>query len=105
MNIGVIRESRACDRRVALTPSVVRYLAENGLTVWAEAGAGAGALFSDDEYTNAGARIAFSREEVIRRSDLLVKISVPTADELGVCRPGTVLMAFYHMAVADRAVF
>lgn len=105
MNIGVIRESRACDRRVALTPSVVRYLAEKGASVWVESGAGAGALFSDDEYADAGAQIAFSHEEVIRRADLLVKISVPTLEELSLCRPGMVLMAFYHMAVADWAVF
>jgi alanine dehydrogenase len=105
MNIGVIRESRACDRRVALAPPVVRCLTENGLSAWVESGAGTGALFSDDEYTNAGAQIAFSRDEVIRRSDLLVKISVPTIEELGLCRPGMVLMAFYHMAVADGAVF
>jgi alanine dehydrogenase len=105
MNIGVIRESRAGDHRVALTPPVVRHLTERGLVVWVEAGAGKGAMFSDDEYAGAGAQVAFSGAEVIRRSDLVAKISVPTLEELGYCRPGMVLMAFYHMAVADRPVF
>ncbi len=105
MNIGVVRESRACDQRVALTPPVVRHLTQGGLRVWVESGAGTGAMFSDGEYAGAGALIAFSHAEVIRRSDLLVKISVPTPDELDLCRPGMTVMAFYHMAVADRSVF
>ncbi|MCC6862586.1 MAG: alanine dehydrogenase [Bryobacterales bacterium] len=105
MNIGVIRESGASDRRVALTPPVVRHLTERGHTVWVESGAGAGAMFSDDEYTGAGGLIAFSHAEVIRRSELVAKISVPTLQELELCAPGMVLLAFYHMAVADRAVF
>jgi len=77
MNIGVIRERNAFDRRVALTPPVVRRLAGAGHTVWVETGAGDGAMFR-------------------------VKIARPSADEIRLCRPGTALMAFYHMAVADK---
>ena len=104
MNIGVIRERGLYDRRVCLTPPVVRRLAEAGHTVWVETGAGEGAMYSDDEYIRAGAQIAYSPAEVIQRADLLPKISRPTAEELGLARPNMTLMAFYHMAVADRAL-
>ena len=105
MNIGVIRERGAFDRRVALTPAVVRRLAEAGHTVWVERGAGDGALFQDPEYIRAGAHIAYSPADVIQRAELLAKISKPTAEEVSLCPPGMALMAFFHMAVAERAIY
>jgi len=104
MDIGVIRERGAFDRRVALTPPVVRRLAGAGHRVWVETGAGDCAMFRDPEYIRAGAEIAYSPAEVIQRSELVAKISRPTPDELALCRPGTAVMAFYHLAVADRAL-
>jgi len=101
MNFAVIRETTACDRRVALTPPVVRRLVESGHTVWVETGAGDGAMYPDPEYGRAGARIAYSPAEAIQRADVLAKISRPSLDELRLCRPGMVIMAFFHMAVAD----
>ena len=103
MNIGIVRERGAFDRRVALTPPVVRRLAGAGHTIWVESGAGDGAMYKDTDYLRAGAQIAYSPEEVIGRAELLAKIGRPTVTELGRCVPGTALMAFYHMAVADRA--
>ncbi len=102
MNIGVVRERNPFDRRVALTPPVARRLAEAGHTVWVESSAGDGAMFPDTAYMRAGAHIAYSPAEVIGRADLVAKVSRPTPDEIRFCRPGTALMAFYHMAVADR---
>ncbi|MFB3778903.1 MAG: alanine dehydrogenase [Bryobacteraceae bacterium] len=102
MNIGVIRETGEFERRVALTPSVARQLAAHGNTVWVEKGAGEQAMFPDDEYIRAGAHIAYSLDEVTRRSELVVKISVPTVEELGHFPKGVALAAFYHMAVKAR---
>lgn len=104
MNIGVIRERGAFDRRVAITPAIVRRLAASGHALWVESGAGDGAMFPDNDYIRAGARIAYSPAEVIQRADLLPKIGRPTAEELGFCRPHSVVAAFYHMPVADRAL-
>ncbi len=104
MNIGVLRERGPFDRRVALTPAVVRRLAASRHTIWVETGAGDGAMFSDDDYIRAGAKIAYSTAEVIQRVELLPKIGRPTVDELSLCPPNLALMAFYHMAVADRAL-
>jgi alanine dehydrogenase len=102
LNIGVIRERGAFDRRVALTPPVVRRLTGAGHTVWVETGAGQGAMFDDTEYLRAGGQIAYSPAEVLQRAELAVKIARPTADEIRLCRPATALMAFYHMAVASK---
>jgi alanine dehydrogenase len=104
VNVGVISERGQFDRRVALTPAVVRRLAGAHHTVWVEKGAGEGAMFRDDDYIRAGAHIAYSPEEVIQRVELLAKIGRPTAEELACCRPEMTLLAFYHMPVADRAV-
>jgi alanine dehydrogenase len=104
VNVGVIAERGQFDRRVALTPAVVRRLVAAHALVWVERGAGEGAMFTDDEYIRAGAEIVYSPEEVIQRSALLVKIGRPTADELNCCGGGMTVMAFYHMPVAERAV-
>ncbi len=103
MNIGIIRERGAFDRRVALTPPVVRRLCSAGHAVWVETGAGDGAMYSDTEYLRAGAQIAYSPEEAIGRAELLAKIGAAHGAELNWCSPGMALLAFYHMAVADRA--
>ncbi len=104
MDIGAIRERGAFDRRVGLTPPVVRRLTGAGHTVWIETGAGDGAMYRDTDYIRAGAHIAYSPEEVLQRAELVAKIARPTAEELALARPGMALMAFYHMAVADRAL-
>lgn len=104
MNIGVLRERGAFDRRVALTPAIVRRLTASRHTVWVESGAGDGAMFPDNDYIRAGARIAYSPAEVIQRVEFLPKIGRPTQEELSLCRPEMTVMAFYHMAVADKAL-
>src|ERR1039457_4686245 len=102
MTIGVVRERGPFDRRVALTPPVVRRLAGGGHTVWVESCAGDGAMFPDTAYMRAGAQIAYSPAEVIGRADLVTKVSRPPPEEIRYCWPDTAVMAFYHMAVADR---
>jgi len=102
MNIGVIKERGPFDRRVALTPPVVRRLTGAGHAVWVETGAGDGAMFGDTEYIRAGGKIAYSPAEVLQRSELALKVARPTVEEIRLCRPGAALMAFYHMAVAHK---
>jgi alanine dehydrogenase len=104
MNIALIGEGRPFDRRVALTPPVVRHLVEAGHAVWVESGAGEGAWFQDAEYARTGARVVYSPEDALHRSELVVRISTPVLTELRQCPHGMILMAFYHLAVADRAL-
>ena len=102
MDIGVVLETQPFERRVALTPPVTRKLVDSGNTVWVEKGAGERAMFRDDEYIAAGARIAYSQAEVIHRSQLAPKVAVPTPDEAALFQHGSTVMAFYHLAVRSR---
>jgi alanine dehydrogenase len=61
-------------------------------------------MFRDEDFIRAGAQIAYSPPEVIHRSRLLVRISRPTVEQLEYCEPDSAVMAFYHLAVADRAI-
>lgn len=105
MNVGVLGEKDRHDHRVALTPQVARQLAARGHAIWVEAGAGERAMFRDDEYIAAGADIAYSAADVIRRSELVVKIAGPTPEEIAACAKGTALLAFYHMTAAEAQMF
>ena len=104
MNLAIIRERAPFDRRVALTPPVVRRLSGAGHTVWVETLAGEGAMYSDADYLRAGAQIAYTPEEAIGRAELLAKITRPTDAELAWCAPHTAVLAFYHMPVAARGL-
>ncbi|MDD5544314.1 MAG: alanine dehydrogenase [Acidobacteriia bacterium] len=105
MNIGFLKEPVHKEHRTALIPSNVRALVEEGHSVYFEQGAGEGSHFKDEEYLNAGARIAFSHEEVLTRSELLLKVSAPNEDELQVIRRDKTIMAFFHLAVAEKPLF
>ena len=73
MNIGILKEIAPSERRVALTPGGVQTLVGLGAVVYVERKAGALSFFTDDEYINAGAIIVYSPEEVINRSDIVLK--------------------------------
>ncbi|AKS31773.1 Re/Si-specific NAD(P)(+) transhydrogenase subunit alpha [Mycolicibacterium goodii] len=87
--IGVPRESAEGERRVALVPKVVEKLSARGLEVVVENSAGAGALFSDEDYERAGATIGDPWP-----ADLVVKVNPPTPDEISRLKPGSVLIGF-----------
>lgn len=105
MNVGVLRESKPSEYRVALTPPVVRSLVDRGTSVWIQSGAGEGAMYPDDEYRRAGGSIAYSAADVIGRCESVLKISAPGPDELDLCQNEQVLMAFYHMVADGRDIF
>lgn len=87
--IGVPRESAEGERRVALVPKVVERLSARGLEVVVESSAGAGALFSDEDYERAGATIGDPWP-----ADVVVKVNPPTSDEISQLKPGSVLIGF-----------
>jgi NAD(P) transhydrogenase subunit alpha len=87
--IGIPRESAEGERRVALVPKIVERLLALGLEVVAESGAGDGALISDEHYESAGATIGDPWP-----ADVVVKVNPPTADEISLLKPGSVLVGF-----------
>ncbi|MBI1745613.1 MAG: alanine dehydrogenase [Acidobacteria bacterium] len=90
------------EKRVGLSPAGVRELVDLGAQVYVESTAGAGAGFPDDEYRSSGAAIAYSREEVIRRADLVVKVQRPDQSEWSFFNNEATLLTFLHLAVAPK---
>ncbi len=81
MKIGVLKESKAHENRVALTPDVVKQLVKKDFEIIIESGAGINSFYSDEDYLAAGARIARSKNEVCS-VDLVVKVNAPTPEEV-----------------------
>ena len=101
MRIGVAKETKADEYRVALTPAGARELRERGHEVLVEAGAGVGSAFTDGSYEAVGARIA-STDEVWADADLLLKVKEPIAEEYGRLREGLVLFTYLHLAADEQ---
>ena len=97
LHVGIPRETRARERRVALTPSGVKALVQAGHQVWVETGAGMGAGHPDADYESAGATIAFGRLEVFARSALVVGVNAPAPAEYEALLPGQVVVAFWAL--------
>ena len=102
MRIGVAREIKPQEHRVALTPAGARELLQRGHDVIVEAGAGLGSAFPDEIYERAGATIV-SVDDVWSRSELLLKVKEPIAIEYPRLRPGLTLFTYLHIA-ADEAL-
>ncbi len=102
MRIGVPREIKAEEKRVAITPSGVAALASHGHQVWVERGAGLGSGISDAAYRRAGARLGAARE-VWGRAELVLKVKEPVRAEYPLLRPDLVLFTYLHLA-SSRAL-
>lgn len=98
MRVGVPKEIREEEYRVALTPAGTRELTDRGHEVLVERGAGMGSLFTDEAYVAAGARIVADAAEVFERSDLIVKVKEPLQEEYCRLQPHHVLFTFLHLA-------
>lgn len=101
MIIGIPRARAKDERRVALPPRGVRSLAERGLDVMVERGAGLGAGFPDEQYEQAGARIVHGPDELWGRAGLVVHVGPIAREEYELVQPEQAVMASLHLAVAD----
>jgi alanine dehydrogenase len=98
LTVGVPRERKSDEHRVALTPDGVRELRRWDVPVLVEAGAGVHSSITDDEFAAAGAEIVATAEDVWGRSGLVVKVKEPQPDELGFLRADLVLFTYLHLA-------
>jgi NAD(P) transhydrogenase subunit alpha len=92
--IGVPKETAAGEKRVATVPEVVEKLIKLGFSVKVESGAGDAANCSDDTYSAAGAQIVDSAAKLWAESDIVFKVCVPTAEEVGLMHEGQTLITF-----------
>jgi len=100
MRIGVAREIKPQEHRVALTPAGARELAQRGHEVFVETGAGLGSAFVDETYERAGATIV-TVDDIWGRSELLLKVKEPIAIEYPRLRPGLTLFTYLHIAADE----
>ncbi|MBI2962926.1 MAG: alanine dehydrogenase [Deltaproteobacteria bacterium] len=101
MRIGVPREVKGDENRVAVTPGGVTGLVAHGHRVRVQSGAGAGSLISDEQYRAAGAEVVERVEDVWRESDLVLKVKEPIAAEYPHLRPGLLLFTYLHLAANE----
>lgn len=100
MRIGVAKEIKSDEYRVALTPAGARELVQHGHEVLVETTAGEGSAFADADYERAGARVA-SVDDVWERADLLLKVKEPIEPEYSRLREGLVLFTYLHIAADE----
>src|SRR2546430_17510641 len=100
MKVGVVKEIKADEYRVALTPAGARELVQRGHDVLVETGAGGGSAFADDAYSAVGATLG-SAADVWEDAELLLKVKEPLPPEYPLLREGQVRFTYLHPA-ADR---
>lgn len=98
MIIGVPKEIKNNENRVALTPAGAAQLVQHGHTVLIECTAGAGSGFSDPEYEAVGASLIHDAAEVWSRADMIMKVKEPLSSEYEYFRPGLILFTYLHLA-------
>ena len=90
--IGIPKEISFQENRLAITPDGVNLLVNNGHEIWVETGAGKESKFTDKEFSDAGAKIVYSNEEVFK-ADIILKVEPPTLEEITMMTPGKVLIS------------
>jgi alanine dehydrogenase len=100
MRIGVPKEIKANENRVAIVPAGVHVLVQDGHRVLIEAGAGAGSGIPDQEFKDAGAEIVPAAKDVWGRSEMVMKVKEPLAAEYGLCRADLTVFTYFHFAAA-----
>ena len=96
MHIGLPKESSTQEKRVVLTPEAVGLLSNNDIEVMVESGAGEQAKFKDQDYSDAGAKIVYSKKEVFS-ADVVLKVDAPTLEEINMMSNGACLISALQM--------
>ena len=98
MIVGIPKEVKDNEFRVAATPEGVRELVDAGQTVLIEEGAGLGSSLTEDRYKRSGAQFVASAEDVWRGADMILKVKEPLPSEYDLMREGQVLFTYLHLA-------
>ncbi|MEU1589680.1 alanine dehydrogenase [Micromonospora sp. NPDC005710] len=102
MKVGIPREVKNHEYRVAITPAGVNEFTRSGHQVFVEAGAGVGSSITDEEFTAAGATILATADEVWATAELVLKVKEPIAEEYHRMREGQVLFTYLHLAASKE---
>ncbi len=102
MIVGVLKEIKAEENRVSMTPAGVEVMRQHGHTVLVEKEAGLGSGFEDEAYLRAGGEIVESPEEIFRRSDMVMHVKEPLPPEYGLIQEGQIVFTYLHLAAAEE---
>ncbi|MBL7804725.1 MAG: alanine dehydrogenase [Saprospiraceae bacterium] len=102
MIIGVPKEIKSNENRVALTPAGALELTRRGHTVYIQSTAGVGSGFEDEEYESAGAKILATADEVWAIAEMIMKVKEPIAEEYGRCRKDQLIFTYFHFASSEE---
>jgi len=102
MKIGIPKEIKADEYRVALLPVGVQLLTKAGHSVMVEKDAGAGCGFDDAVYRAAGAVIVDTAQEVMGTADMIMKVKEPQREEIKLFKPGQVVFTYFHFAASSE---
>ena len=102
--VGMPKEVRMQEKRIPLTPNSVRLIVERGHEVWVEAGAGSPSKFTDQEYSDAGAKIVSSHKELFE-AEIILKVEPPTSEEIDLLKPGKTLFSTLQLGNLNKNYF
>jgi alanine dehydrogenase len=98
MIVGIVKEQKSGEKRVAITPTLANELAKSGCKVIVEQNAGIGSDFSDSDYLNAGCEIFVENVAIWENADIIIKVKEPQPSEFPLMRKGLILFSFLHPA-------
>ena len=100
MRIGIPKEVKPDEYRVAMMPVGVELLVKAGHEVRVETNAGVGSGFADEDYTAVGAQIISGAAEIFAQSDMIIKVKEPQPQEIKLFRKGLILFTYFHLAAS-----
>src|SRR5215831_9521462 len=100
MIVGVPREIKDNENRIAIVPAGVDALKQDGHVVLVEKGAGEGSGIHDEELVKAGAELVPNHADVFARADMIMKVKEPLPEEYKLCRSGQILFTYFHFAAS-----
>ncbi len=105
LRIGLPKETSIDEKRISLTPGGVSILKGNGHEVFIQKGAGEDANFTDRDYADAGAEIAYSTEEVFKKSELVLKVAPLVEEEFEYLQPDQAIISALHIGGQNESYF
>ena len=102
MIVGILKEIKAEENRVCMTPAGVEIMKQNGHEILVEANAGVGSGFSNDAYQTVGAEIIETPREIFERSEMVMHVKEPMPAEYELIRPDQIIFTYLHLAAAEE---
>src|SRR3954453_13829903 len=102
MRVGVPKEIKSDEYRVAMMPVGAEVLTRQGHELLVETQAGVGSGFADEDYAKAGAKIIPTAKEIFDKGDLIIKVKEPQPVEIGMFRPGQIVFTYFHFAASQE---